>query len=136
MIDSIEHLIPQKQPFVFINNILEEDEATITTQFTIPESGPLVKNSLASEALFLENIAQSAAAKAGISFSKKHEAIPIGYIGGVKKFEVFDVANAGDLITTTVTFVNEVLNASIVEGKIYLKDQLIAQCELKIFIQA
>ena len=51
----------------------------------------------------LENIAQTAAARAGYEAKKENEPVRVGYIGAVKNFEVFDLPGLHDMIETEIS---------------------------------
>jgi hypothetical protein len=58
-------LIPQKPPFVMIDALLFSDEKRTVSSFKIPEKNIFVKEGLFLEPGLVENIAQTAAARAG-----------------------------------------------------------------------
>jgi len=57
----------------------------------------------------------------------------MGYIGAVKNVEVLYLPKIGDTIETVLIQKNKIGNAAIVDGKIFLDNELIASCELTIF---
>ena len=131
---DVQNIIPQKHPFVLVGELLSIDEKTTRTNFKIPKNHILlINNELPSSAL-IENMAQTAAVRAGY-FAKAQNSKPkTGFIGSIKNFEVYRTAKSGEILTTTITNTNEIFNASIVEGKIFCQEQLVAKGELKIFL--
>lgn len=126
-------LLPQKEPFKMIDFLLFVDEYQTKTNFTIRDENMLVSDSYFTEGGLIENMAQSAAAGSGYYFSLQKKEIPMGYIGAVKNVEVLYLPKIGDTIETVLIQKNKIGNAAIVDGKIFLDNELIASCELTIF---
>ena len=82
----------------------------------------------------MENIAQTAALRAGYMASEREEAVLNGFIGSVKDFEIFALPKVGDELTTEVTIENQIFNVTILSGKVWCKEVLLASCEMKVFI--
>jgi predicted hotdog family 3-hydroxylacyl-ACP dehydratase len=128
-------LIPQRWPFVMIDTLVSSnDEATHTTLLVQAEN-VLVSDGVLTEAGLVENIAQTAAARAGYIARQLGKPMQPGFIGAVKNLEVFALPKLGDTIETEVTIENQIFDVTIIKGKIICKGITIAQCEMKIFIQ-
>jgi 3-hydroxyacyl-[acyl-carrier-protein] dehydratase len=127
-------LIPQRDPFVMVHNLLMASETEAVTQFEIYPDNKLVNSGYFSETGMLENIAQTAAAHAGYLFKKKEMPIPIGYIANVKDFKVFDLPPVGAKLTTSVRIVNQVMAVTLAEGIVKCDEKILCQCEIRIFI--
>src|ERR1700676_785962 len=63
--ENIIPLIPQKPPFVMVGKLLYIDETNTRSSFRITNDNVFVKDNLFQEAGLLENIAQTAALRAG-----------------------------------------------------------------------
>lgn len=131
---EVINIIPQKHPIIMVGKLISINETSITTEFTIPENHILLENKKLPESALIENMAQTAAVKAGYIAKKNNNKPKTGFIGAIKNFEVFNSIKSGDTLTTTIVTTNEIFNASIVEGEIYCKSELIAKGELKIFL--
>ncbi|MDE1192014.1 MAG: 3-hydroxyacyl-ACP dehydratase [Arachidicoccus sp.] len=132
--ENILSLIPQRPPFVMIDELLYADEMLVSTAFQIKAENILVENGKFSESGIVENIAQTAAAHAG-SFSKsKNENVALGYIVAIKNLQIFSLPNINDKLLTEVKIVNQIFDVTIIEGKVFCDNKLIAQCEMKIFV--
>ena len=133
--EHITEYIPQAQPIVMIDTLNYcEGDKTITT-FKIEETNIFVKNGVLHEPGIIENIAQTAAAKAGYEV-KKHGAEPLlGFIGAVKDLKIYGLPKAGDILETTVIIKTEVMGVTLIEGSSVCNGNKIAECEMKIFIQ-
>ena len=120
---------------IMINEIVDVGKSGITTTFLIDKGNIFCHNGIFREPGIIENIAQTAAARVGFLCEREKREIPLGFIGAVKDLVIHQLPAAGDLLKTEVTIEHEVLNATIISGKVYCRDNLLAQCEMKIFIQ-
>lgn len=131
---DILSLIPQKPPFVMVDELLFSDDNITRTKFVVPPSNVFVINGEFSEAGLMENMAQTAAAGSGNMARIENRAVSTGYIGQVKNLEVFELPKVGDELLTEIKIEVQVFDAGIVSGKVWCEDRLLAQCEMKIFI--
>lgn len=128
-------LIPQKEPFIMVDELLYADETTARCRVIIREDNPLVIDGIFQEGGLLENIAQTAAAQAGYKALAENKPLAAGFIGSVKDFEVFALPKTGDKLITEITVEGQVFDVTIISGKVWHSDKLLASCEMKIFIQ-
>lgn len=133
-VDNIEILIPQKPPFVMIDKLLAFSETATSTGFTIKTDNIFVENGVFKEPGLVENIAQTAAARAGYVSKTENKPVLVGYIGAVNNLQVFSLPKAGDELITEITIENQIFNVTLISGKITCNEQVIAQCKMKIFI--
>lgn len=135
--DDITAIIPQRPPFVMIDQLISCDETCSNTTFKISAENVLVDidSGELSEAGIIENIAQTAAAGLGYVTLQSNNPIMIGYIAAIKNLEIFAQPKIGDVIDTMVTIENQVFDVTIIAGTVKCNDELIAKCEMKIFIQ-
>jgi len=133
--EHITEYIPQRNPIVMIDTLNYCEVSVTTTNFEIRENTIFVKDGILHEPGIIENIAQTAAAKAGYEV-KKHGAEPlIGFIGAIKDLVIYKLPEVGDVLETTVTVKMEVMGITLVEGVSSCGGNKIASCEMKIFIQ-
>ncbi|QHS62665.1 3-hydroxyacyl-ACP dehydratase [Chitinophaga agri] len=132
--DDITAYIPQRTPIVMISGILEVRDNITRTGLQIAADNLFVEDGVLQSPGLLENMAQTAAARVGYIALQENTPVPIGFIGAVKDFEVFAFPPAGSFIETTTEIQSQVFNATMVAAKVTLNGQLMAQCELKIFI--
>ena len=130
---QVESFIPQKSPFVMVDELLVSNQQKSVSQFLITEENILCKEGFFHESGLIENIAQTAALSAGYQAMKKNEAVEKGFIGAVKHLKIYKLPLVGDTLSTSVQVLNNVMNASIIKGEIKINDILIAACELTIF---
>ena len=132
---DILQLIPQRQPMVLVSGLLSASEKSVTTWFQIEEGNIFVKDGRLQESGLIENIAQSAAAMNGYRARYEGGTVKNGYIGGIKNLEIFSLPESCDRLTTVVTETYRVMDVSIVFGEVKAKDEVIARCEMKVFMQ-
>lgn len=133
--EEITQYIPQKHPIVMIDT-LESCEGNVTkTSFKIEADTLFVKDNRLHEPGVVENIAQTAAAKAGYEVKKLGKEPLLGFIGAIKDLVIYDLPAVGETLETTVTIKTEVMGVTIIEGASECAGKKIASCEMKIFIQ-
>jgi predicted hotdog family 3-hydroxylacyl-ACP dehydratase len=135
LVKDILSVIPQRPPFVMIDELVGCDEFSSDTTLRVKQENILVYNGELSEAGLIENIAQTAAAGVGLNAQQSGEPILTGYIGAVKNLEIFALPQTGDVIETRVTIETQVFGVTIISGSIRCKGTLLAKCEMKIFIK-
>ncbi len=133
--DELLALIPQRQPMVMIDKLLFSNSQQTTTGFKIEPTCIFCENGFLSESGLVENIAQTAAAGVGYICKKENRPIPIGYIAAIKNLEIVNLPTLGSDLETEVYIVNQVLNVTIVNGKVFCNGEVFANCEMKIFIK-
>jgi predicted hotdog family 3-hydroxylacyl-ACP dehydratase len=132
---DIISLIPQKPPFVMVSSLLSVGDKSARSSFTIDADNVFVKNNIFQEAGLMENIAQTAALRAGFMAQAENKPVSVGYIGAVRDLEIFSMPKAGDELETEIAIEDQVFNMTTILGKVWLKDQIIASCELKVFTE-
>lgn len=135
---STEHItsfIPQRTPFVMIDDIVSANDAVSTTSFTVREGHLFVQDDFFTEPGLVENMAQTAAAGTGYKAQQDGKSAPVGFIGALKNLQVNELPKVGDTLNTEVVFKMQVMNAHIVQATVRVNDREIANCELKIFLQ-
>ncbi len=131
----ITEYIPQKNPMVMIDTLNFCEGNVTTTNFEIRTNNIFVKDGYLQEPGIIENIAQTAAVKAGYEVKKLGAEPLVGFIGAVKDLAIYDLPKVGDVIETTVTIKMEVMGVTLIDGVTMCNGQKIAECEMKIFIQ-
>jgi predicted hotdog family 3-hydroxylacyl-ACP dehydratase len=111
------------------------DDISSHTTLLVKQGNILVDDNSLTEAGLIENIAQTTAAGVGYTTQKKGLPVVIGYIGAVKNLEVFALPKVGDTIETEVIIDRQIFEVTIVNGYIKCKGELLANCEMKIFIK-
>lgn len=134
---EIERLIPQRDPIVMVDKLIEVKDDVAITGFTVKADNYFIdEDSLLAEPGLIEHIAQSASAFAG------YRAIiagaiqpPVGYIGEVKKFHCYRRPQPGDELRTTIMMGAEMAGITIITGETRVAAEVVADTQMKIFIQ-
>jgi predicted hotdog family 3-hydroxylacyl-ACP dehydratase len=132
---DIINYIPQRAPFVMVDDLIEATVQGATTQFEILSENVLVQDDMFSEAGLVENIAQTAAAQAGYHAHTHNQPAPMGFIANIKDLKVYQLPKAGSLLTTSVKVVNQVFDMTLCLGEVRSKDEIICQCEIRVFVK-
>lgn len=126
-------LIPQRAPFVMIDELIDCNETGATTAFGIVADNIFVEEGVLGEPALVENIAQTAAARMGYICQQEQKSVPVGFIGVVQNLVINKRPLVGDQLKTTISIKNQVFNATIINGEVHLNGEVIASCDMKIF---
>jgi predicted hotdog family 3-hydroxylacyl-ACP dehydratase len=132
---EIRQYIPQQDPIVMIDGIVSCDGLSIVCCLTISAENIFVKEGFLQTPGVIENMAQTAAARAGYEARKKGEAPLPGFIGAIKDLQIFELPAINEHLITQVDITNEVMGVTIIRAQSRVADKPIATCEMKIFIQ-
>jgi hypothetical protein len=133
--EDILKLIPQRPPIVMVDKLISAADKKTVSGFTIKADNIFVENNIFREPGIIENVAQSAALGVGYVCSIKNEKVPIGFIGAIKNLRILNLPKVGDEITTEIQVDYEVFEATLITGKVFCGEELLAQCEMKIFLK-
>ena len=126
--------IPQRTPFVMVDEIRYSDESITISKFHIKLDNIFVENGFFKEPGLIENIAQTAAAREGLISKKENTQVRMGYIGSIKNLIITDFPKINDEIITRIKIDNQIFQVILITGEIVCDEKIIAQCEMKIFI--
>lgn len=132
-IEDIIPLIPQKPPFVMVGKLIHVDDNHTRSSFLINRDNVFVMNNQFLEAGLMENIAQTAALRAGYTAQIESKPVVVGYIGAVSGFEVYGLPRVDDEITTEITVENQIFDITVLSGRVWHNENLLAKCEMKLF---
>ena len=127
----LQSLIPQKAPFVMVDALAEYSEKKVVSHFTVPLGNVLVCNGYFSAPGLIENMAQTVALHTGYQYYLLNRAAPTGYIGAIKKAEVFQLPEVSQTLTTTVEILHDIMGVTLVQVKVECKGTLLASSEMK-----
>ena len=135
--DDIKLLIPQREPFIMVDEIEASDDTHAVTALTVrTDNYFMLPDGTMSETGVIEHIAQSCSALMGCVALEQHLTNPpVGLIGEVKRFECQKRPDAGKRIETSITFGFVFGNVTIATGESRVDGELIANAQLKIFMQ-
>jgi len=118
-----------------VDSIIAAENSVTVTSFVIRGDNVFLQDGLFREPGLIENIAQSAAAGIGTGPVNISEKPKLGFIGAIRDLKIRRFPKTGDTIKTKVTVTHEIFNATVVSGEIRMDDELIAECELRIFME-
>lgn len=130
---DIHELLPQREPFVMVDKLVYFDEKNTTTSFLVREDNLFVENGRLNACALAENIAQTCAARLG--YVNKYilkRGIQIGFIGAVKDMKVIDTPVVGDVLTTTIHVLEQIMGLTLVTAVIRIGDRVATTAEMKI----
>ena len=117
-----------------VDKLLSSGEQTTVSSFVVKAGNIFVEEGCLKEPGLVENIAQTAAARAGYTSALESQPVRLGYIGAIKNLQFYGFPKINDEIITEITIENQIFDVSIISGKIRCNGELLAACEMKIFI--
>ena len=133
-IHDISHLIPQKSPFVMVDSLLDFTDVSLVSSFKVTAPNLFLDETNFLEPGLVENMAQSVALHTGYAYFLKGEEAPTGYIGSIKKVEIFELPKLGDTLRTEVKVLHEFMGVTMVEVDVFIEDLVIASGQMKTVI--
>ena len=143
---DIEQLIPQRKPFVMVDEFEAGDAPTtadsltgascVTSLSVRTDNYFMLPGGEMSASGLIEHIAQSASVLAGhVATQQGAVNPPVGMIAEVKHFVCQRYPCAGDLVSTTVTMDFSFGSMTLCHGTSCIGDDTICEVDLKLFIQ-
>jgi len=115
-----------------IDRLTDADERTARGSFCIREDNPFAHKGYLGESALIEFIAQTAAAFTGYRNAVNDTGVNEGYIGAVKNLSINELPRIGTEIQSEIEVVNEIVGFTIIIGKVFFENRLIAECEMRI----
>jgi len=119
--EEVTNFLPHQHPFVMVDTLIDRTESEATSQFLIKSDNVLVNDGIFQESGLIENIAQTIALKAGYESVLRNEEPQIGFIIQIKDLEIFDLPQAGEIITTKIKITMNLPQMLVIEGKSFWK---------------
>ena len=132
--DDLLRYIPQRGIIVMVDKYYGTEGDLSYSALEIKPDNIFVENGKFNESGVLEHIAQSCALRAGYFCEQQNSDVTIGYIGAVKKMKYFKLPSVGDVIFTKIRTEQEIFDVSLVTAETECNGELIATCEIKIFL--
>ena len=133
--ENITSIIPQKEPFVMVHNLVSANEKEFTSTFKIEDDNLFLSDTKLQEPSLIENIAQTVAAGFGFMDRESGGEPKIGFIGGISKLKVHQLPSLNEEINTTITHLYQFENIYLVKGENFCNGELLVECEMKIVVQ-
>jgi len=131
---EILRYIPQRPPIVLVSRIYSCDDQAVVTGFDINDAHIFVKHGALQEPGIIENMAQTAASRAGYDAVTNNSTPAVGFIGNIKDLVIHRLPQSNAELITRVSTKTQVMNVSLVNAESYCNGELVASCEMKIFL--
>ena len=132
--EFIKELIPQREPIIMVDAILEYEESKVVGGLTVSEDCIFVENNTLKEPGILEHMAQTVALYTGYEYYLKNMQAPVGYIGSMKNVEILRLPKIGKKLVTTATILHEIMGVTLVNIETKVDEKIIAFGEMKTVI--
>jgi predicted hotdog family 3-hydroxylacyl-ACP dehydratase len=137
--DKIQDFIPQRPPMIMVDALLSHDGGQSTSSLKVEANNLFCSGGVLREAGLIENMAQTAALHTGWEAMQHYGGQhgfkpPVGMIGAVKKFKLYRLPEVDTELVTGISILTHVFNATIISGKVFMGRELLAECEMQIFI--
>ncbi len=135
---DIVNYIPQKPPIVMVSELLSNSETQTVSALQLTAENMFCANGVFTEPGLIENIAQTAALRMGYAASlmSGDAKPPVGFIGAVSKLKIHSLPADNAQLTTTVDVLNDIFGITLIKGTSMVNGDVMAECEMKIVIQA
>ena len=129
---AIEGILPQREPFLFVDRLVHYDDREAVTALTVPAEHLLVEDAHLTASGILENMAQSSAARIGYQCKYiLHVPVRIGFIGAIRKFRVHRLPAVGETLTTSIILREDVFGITLTDAVVRVGEEIIAEAALK-----
>ena len=95
-------ILPQRPPFVMIDNLIRYDERIAATRLKVKENTMFVYDGELSAAGMIENMAQTCAARLGYYNLISGLPVKIGYIGAISGLHISRTPKVGEILETEI----------------------------------
>ena len=127
---NIEEYIPHRPPFKMIDRCIVKSIELFEGYYTISKDNPLVDGEKPSNTIMIEFFAQTCAS--GFGYLTRDQEVEPGFIGSISKLTFYKNAKVGDMLHSIVKMQNRFENIQLISGEIYLGEELIMDCRMKI----
>ena len=127
----IQDLITQKWPFVMVDTLFYFSDEKIVSGFTIKPEHLFTKGEYFQGPGLIENMAQTIALHTGYSYFLKGKEAPTGYIGSIKKAEIYSLPKVNSELVTTVEILHDIMGVTLVKVDVKCNEEVLAVSEMK-----
>ena len=133
---DLHTVLPQQEPFVMVGSLIAFDADSSVTETLIREDNIFVDDGHFSASGMMENIAQTCAARVGF-YNKYvlHKDVQVGFIGAVRNYVVHSLAPVGEVITTRVDILQDVVGMTLANAQVTCRGEVIAEAEIKLAVR-
>ena len=116
-LDEIKKLIPQREPFLFVDTVTERSPASITTARTFQNDEDFFKGHFPGNPIVPGVILQEALFQSGALLMASGESAGLGVVTRVTQAKFKQMVAPGDTLVMNVELVDQVANAYYFKGK-------------------
>jgi predicted hotdog family 3-hydroxylacyl-ACP dehydratase len=118
-----------------IDCLTKFDEKITETNFEVRNDNIFVENGKLNACALAENIAQTCAARLGYvnKYILKKD-VQIGFIGAIKNLSVVETPSVGDILTTRIEVLQDIMGVTLVDAQIVCNNKVIVKAQMKIAI--
>jgi predicted hotdog family 3-hydroxylacyl-ACP dehydratase len=114
-----------------VDKLLHFEDKKVIAGLTVSEENIFTQNNKFTATGLIEHMAQSVALYTGYQFYLKKEDAPTGYIGAIKKAEIFSLPVLGKELKTTVIILHDIMGVTLVTTQTECDGEIIAASEMK-----
>ena len=130
---NVLELLPQRPPFVMVDNLTDYSETQSTCCLTVRADNVFFEKGCLTAPGLIEHIAQTCAARLGYyNCYILKTGVRLGFIGEVKDLCILRLPREGELIETTITVVQEIFDVTLVTAEVRVGKEVIVTTRLKI----
>lgn len=116
-LDDVKKLIPQREPFLFVDTVVERSQTSITTARTFQISEDFFKGHFPGNPIVPGVILQEALFQSGALLMASGESAGLGVVTRVTQAKFKQMVIPGDTLVMNVELVDQVANAYYFKGK-------------------
>lgn len=128
-----ETLVPHRPPMLFVDCLLERSGDTAKGRATFPTSGICFSSDRLLPEFYIELIAQTCAMAKGYDCLKAGSALRSGMLVGLDSFKFQPIDYKVEKLIIEVDKKFEFGSITLIEGKVWAGDSLLAQGEIKVW---
>ncbi len=133
--ENITNFIPQRAPFIMIDELIHANEKGFSTRFNVLSSNIFMENNILSESALVENVAQTCAGGFGYLAQQETDSEPkIGFIGAITRLTVHQLPQANAELKTEVEILTTFGTIHLVKGIVYENEKPLIECQMKIVL--
>lgn len=129
---QIQSYIPQRPPFVMIDNLIEANDDRFESDFCIESGNIFLENGILREFALIENIAQTSTVGLFITNHLSQQEKVDGFIGGISKLTVFDLPREFDTIRTIVKPKAHLGGMYLLSAENFSGEKKLLECDIKL----
>lgn len=133
--DFIGNLIPQKKPFVMVQEITDYTENVVHATLKVTEDNLFYNDGYFQASGIIEHQAQTVALHTGYQYHLLGKEAPTGYIGAIKSVNIERLPQLNDVLKSEAQILNEMMGVTLVEITTKVNDEVIAKSQMKTVVK-